>query len=152
MIKLRYYSLQPTTGIKVPPQILFWKSSKKQRCSKILKILKKNICKTIPFSQTSQPFSPEFPTSKKTYLKKNVSCSCSEILGKLPREFFGKNVRKTAVLRVLESCQKKVFSSKAIQASLLPITILKTDSIANVCEDFQNFQNSYVPKSICARI
>ena len=115
MIKLRYYSLQPTTGIKVPPQILLWKSSKKQRCSKISKILKKNICKTIPFSLTSQPFSPEFPTSKKTYLKKNVSCSCSEILGKLPRELFGKNVRKTAVLRVLESCQKNVFSSKAIQ-------------------------------------
>ena len=67
-------------------------------------------------SLTSQPCSPEFPASKKTYLKKNVSCSCSEILGKLPRELFGKNVRKTAVLRVLENCQRKVFSSKAIQA------------------------------------
>ena len=39
-MKLYYYRLQATTGLKPPLQILFWKSSKGKGCSKILKIQK----------------------------------------------------------------------------------------------------------------
>ena len=39
-----------------------------------------------------------------------------ELLGKLPRERFGKNIRKADVLNFSENPQKNFFSTEAIQA------------------------------------
>ena len=63
-MKLHDYSLQPTTGLKPPLQILFWECSKGKGCPKILKI-PKNLCKTVSSSLTLQACSLEFPAATK---------------------------------------------------------------------------------------
>ena len=70
-MKLHDYSLQPTTGIKPPLQILFWKCSEGNRCSKI----QKNLCKTVSSSPTLQACSLEFPASAKQIPRKTFSGS-----------------------------------------------------------------------------
>ena len=100
------YSLKPTTGLKTPPLLLFWKCSERTGCSKITKIQKKKkkkkkkkkIWKNVFSSLTLQAWSSEFPTSTKTNVKKNVSYECSEIAENLPRKGLWWNFIKVARL------------------------------------------------------
>ena len=83
-MQLHECSLECTTGLKTSIQILFWKCSERKGYSKMSKIKKKNICKTVTFSLTLQCCSPEFPPSAKRDSKKNDSFECSDIVGSLP--------------------------------------------------------------------
>ena len=76
------HGLQYTTELKIPLQILFWKSSEKD-ASKVRKF-QKNLCKTVPFPLTLQTCNPQPIKSAKTNSKKNASFECSEIPRSLP--------------------------------------------------------------------
>ena len=52
----------------------FGKAQKGKDVLKFRKFRKKFLCKTVPFSLTFQPCSPEFTTSRNTDLKKNITC------------------------------------------------------------------------------
>ena len=69
LMKLHDYSLQPTTGLKPPLQILFWECLE-GKCSKIL-ITPKNICKTVTASIMQQACSLEFLASTKQTQEKS---------------------------------------------------------------------------------
>ena len=77
-MELHEYSLQPTTGLHYDT---FWKCSESKGSSKISKI-PKSICKTVPFSLTLQPCSPELSISANIDSKKNSSFVYSEIVAK----------------------------------------------------------------------
>ena len=69
-MKLHGYNLQPTTGLKPPLQILFWKLSGGKGCCKISKI-PKNLSKTVSSSLPLQTCSLEFTASTKQAPRKS---------------------------------------------------------------------------------
>ena len=71
------YSLQPTSGLKPPLQVLSWIYSERKGCYQLSKIIKKPLQNYFFFSTDR---SPEYSTSIKTGPEKNISVlkSCLE--------------------------------------------------------------------------
>ena len=76
LINLYDHSLHHT-GLETPLKILFWKCLGRKECSNTLKISKRSLCKTTPFSLPLQACSSEFLASTKSNSEKNVSCDSS---------------------------------------------------------------------------
>ena len=85
-MKLVDYSLQPTTRLKAPQQILFWTCREKKECFKISKMPQKNPFKT---DVTVQNFRQKLT----------------------PRKMFSANV-----LKYLEIYREKVFKGRSLKA------------------------------------
>ena len=153
------YSLLPDCNTDT-----FLKFSEMKRCSKI--------SKTVSFSLTLQPWSPEFVTLSTTDSRENVSFEYSEIAGSLAKKGLWWSHLITLLKKYLytflggcwENCClwkfRKIIKKTSLVALLLknsscpihpPITIPKTDftsSVSFVCSG--NFQNCW--ESVCVRI
>ena len=163
LTKLHNYSLQPTTGLKPPLQILFWKCSEGKGCSKILKI-SKHLCKNCLFFSKATGLQSKISAYNKTDSKKSFLLVFWDSWKYLKKRYimesfyqgkkitiYNLNPYKKSPHAFFRGCSEKILfqifqkipwetywwsSFKQLKLSnLSPITILKTDSITNAsCE------------------
>ena len=107
--KLHGYSLQPTTGLKPPLQILFWKYSERKECSKDSKIPRKSLQVFLFFPDVAG-LQSTISYLTKTDSKKNVSCECFKMVGNLPGKgpYCSHFIKVTGLLSRIYRLLKKV--------------------------------------------